>query len=344
MNRKETQWHRYEPSKAGLTSENHESKHRWENRIESEIKVKAKADQTFTIKPWSLKPATTHCYFVLPALELKAIWTYLLCIVTLRCTRLVAIELPKIPLALFRHVKFVYLRLSVQWQVASSISVNHQPTIITVIFTVTQSFTATHKGCFIHKLSFAFTVNVPRYTTLLAAIFFFFFPKTSVHESCFRIQELYLTVKWNDLHLHFGFSGQIWIRGVIFSHNVQLLLDSHHLWASTSSCLCSCGAITAWLGISAQLCSNEGAPDSRAAVAASEVYYFCFVCEDAADVSAKFLQIHLGTLIHGWRFEAVLDAAVLQAKSKSTRIAVLVCTLCRVHEQICVTRWCSHSK
>lgn len=50
--------------------------------------------------------------------------------------------------------------------------------------------------------------------------------------------------------------------------------------------------------ISAQLRNNEGAPDSRPA-AASEVYYFCFVCEDGADVSAEFLQIHLGTLIHG---------------------------------------------
>lgn len=62
---------------------------------------------------------------------------------------------------------------------------------------------------------------------------------------------------------------------------------SHHCMAWCSS-----------FSISAQLWNNEGVPDSRPA-AVSEVYYFCFVCEDAADVSAKFLQIHLGTLIHG---------------------------------------------
>lgn len=112
----------------------------------------------------------------------------------------------------------------------------------------------------------------------------------------------------------------------------SLRCDTHHGDARCSS-----------FSVSARPCSNEGAPDSRPA-AASEVYYFCFVCEDAVDVSAEFLQIHLGTLIHGWLFEAALAAAFLQAKSKSARMAVLVCTLCRVHEQICVTRWCSHCK
>lgn len=95
--------------------------------------------------------------------------------------------------------------------------------------------------------------------------------------------------------------------------------DSHHVLAASSSYSCSSGwdstglrpawekphcdthHCEAWcssFSISAQLCNNEGAPDSRPA-AASEVYYFCFVCEDAVDVSAEFLQIHLGTLIHG---------------------------------------------
>lgn len=48
----------------------------------------------------------------------------------------------------------------------------------------------------------------------------------------------------------------------------------------------------------AQLCRNQSVPDIRPA-GASEVYYFCFVCEDAVDVSAEFLQIHRGALIHG---------------------------------------------
>lgn len=68
----------------------------------------------------------------------------------------------------------------------------------------------------------------------------------------------------------------------------------------TNRCMAWCSSCS----IAARLCGNEGGPDSRptaaaAAAAASEVYYFCFVCEDGADVSAKFLQIHLGTLIHG---------------------------------------------